>query len=64
MSVVCCVGSGLGEGLISGLEEVRVWVLCVVCCVGSGLCEGLITGLQEMRVWVLCVVWVAVWVRD
>jgi len=50
VSVVCCVGSGLGEGLITGLEEVRVWVLCVVCCVGSGLCEGLITGLQEMRV--------------
>ena len=45
---MCCVGSGLGEGLITGLQEMRV--LCVVCCVGSGLGEGLITGLQEMRV--------------
>ena len=30
MAVVCCVGSGLCDGLITGLEEVGAWVLCVV----------------------------------
>ena len=27
---VCCVGSGLCDGLFTGLVEVRAWVLCVV----------------------------------
>ena len=30
MGVVCCVGSGLYDGLITGLEEVSAWVLCAV----------------------------------
>ena len=30
MEYRCCEGSGLCDGLITGLEEVGAWVLCVV----------------------------------
>jgi len=30
VGVVCCVGSGPCDGLITGLEEVSAWLLCVV----------------------------------
>jgi hypothetical protein len=54
VSVVCCAGRGLCDGLITGLVEYYGYlsVVSVVCCAGRGLCDGLITRSEEFyRLW-------------
>jgi len=49
VSVVCCAGRGLCDGLVTRPEESYrcLSVVSVVCCAGRGLCDGLITRPDE-----------------